>query len=86
MVAFRIGTEDADFLAKEFAPVFTPFDLVNVEAYTANAKLLIDNTASRPFNMAMYPPAKGDTAITGAIKQYISDVKAKDFPNEHESY
>ena len=69
MVAFRIGTEDADFLGKEFAPVFTPFDLVNVEAYTANAKLLIDNTASRPFNMAMYPPAKGDTSITAAIKQ-----------------
>ncbi len=69
MVAFRIGTEDADFLGKEFAPVFTPFDLVNVEAYTANAKLLIDNTASRPFNMAMFPPAKGSTAITDAIKQ-----------------
>lgn len=69
MVAFRIGTEDAEFLGKEFAPVFTPFDLVNVEAYTANAKLLIDNTASRPFNMAMFPPAKGDDAITGAIKQ-----------------
>lgn len=69
MVAFRIGTEDAEFLGKEFAPVFTPFDLVNVEAYTANAKILIDNTASRPFNMSMYPPAKGDTKLTAAIKQ-----------------
>lgn len=69
MTAFRIGTEDADFLAKEFAPVFTPFDLVNVEAYTANCKLLIDNTASRPFNMAMYPPARGEASLTAAIKQ-----------------
>ncbi len=69
MVAFRIGTEDADFLGKEFAPVFTPFDLVNVEAYTANAKLLIDNTASRPFNMAMSAPPKGDSRLTAAIKQ-----------------
>ena len=69
MVAFRIGTEDADFLAKEFAPVFTPFDLVNVEAYTANTKLLIDNTASRPFNMAMGPLQKPDTRLTAAIKQ-----------------
>lgn len=24
--------------------------------------------------------------ITGAVKQYISDVKSKDFPNEHEQY
>ncbi len=69
MVAFRIGTEDADFLSKEFAPVFTPFDLVNVEAYTANAKILIDNTASRPFNMSMPPLSKGDTKLTAAIKQ-----------------
>ncbi len=69
MVAFRIGTEDAEFLSKEFAPVFTPFDLVNVEAYTANAKILIDNTASRPFNMSMPPLSKGDTKLTAAIKQ-----------------
>jgi hypothetical protein len=69
MVAFRIGTEDAEFLGKEFAPVFTPFDLINVEAYTASAKLLIDNTGSRPFNMSMYAPPKGDTRLTSAIKQ-----------------
>lgn len=69
MIAFRVGPEDADFLGKEFAPVFTPFDLVNVEAYTANAKLLIDNTASRPFNMAMAPLRKPDTRLTAAIKQ-----------------
>ncbi len=69
MAAFRIGPEDAEFLAKEFAPVFTPLDLVNVEAYTANCKLLIDNTASRPFNMSMYPPAAGDPRFTSAIRQ-----------------
>ncbi len=51
MLAFRIGVEDAEFLAKEFAPVFSEYDLVNVEAFTCNVKLLIDNTASRPFNM-----------------------------------
>jgi 3-methyl-2-oxobutanoate hydroxymethyltransferase len=27
-----------------------------------------------------------DKLVTGAVKQYISDVKAKDFPNEHEQY
>ncbi len=69
MAAFRIGSEDAEFLGKEFAPVFTPFDLVNCEAYTANVKLLIDNTASRPFNLSMVPPAKGDPRLTAAITQ-----------------
>lgn len=47
----RIGVEDAEFLAKEFAPVLSEYDLVNIEALTFNVKLLIDNQASRPFNM-----------------------------------
>lgn len=51
MISFRIGVEDAEFLEKEFQPVFSLYDLVNVEAFTCNLKLLIDNTASRPFNM-----------------------------------
>lgn len=50
MFAFRVGSDDAEFLEKEFAPVFSAYDLVNVEAFTCNAKILIDNTASRPFN------------------------------------
>lgn len=52
MAVNRIGVEDAEFLAKEFSPVFTEYDLVNVEAFTFNMKLLIDNQASRPFNMS----------------------------------
>lgn len=69
MVSFRVGVDDAEFLEKEFKPVFSAFDLVNVEAYTANTKILIDNTASRPFNMAMYPPVKGSADFIDAIKQ-----------------
>ncbi len=69
MCAFRVGAEDSEFLGKEFAPVFTPFDLINCEAFTANTKLLIDNTASRPFNMNIPPPIKGDKKLVDAIKQ-----------------
>jgi hypothetical protein len=58
MAAFRIGVEDATFLAKEFSPVFSEYDLVNAEAFTCNVKLLIDNTASRPFNMQPVMPAR----------------------------
>jgi hypothetical protein len=69
MVAFRIGSEDATFLEKEYAPVFGALDLINVEAYTANVKLLIDNTASRPFNMSMAGMVKGDPKLVEAVKQ-----------------
>ncbi|MFH1078448.1 MAG: type IV secretion system DNA-binding domain-containing protein [Patescibacteria group bacterium] len=67
MFAFRIGPDDAEFLEKEFAPVFGQYDLINVEAFTCNAKILIDNTASAPFNMRPYrtmPPDDRELAKT----------------------
>jgi hypothetical protein len=69
LVSFRIGVEDADVLAKEFAPVFGAYDLVNVEQYTAYIKLLVDNTAAKPFNMLTYPPKEGNKELAAAIKE-----------------
>ena len=56
---FKIGSEDAEIMEKEFAPVFNKYDLINIEKYTAYVKLLIDNTASRPFSMASLWPIPG---------------------------
>ncbi len=70
MMAFRVGPDDSEFLEKEFAPVFSRFDLLNVEAFTCNAKVLIDNTASRPFNMKPYramPPA--DKELSAMVRE-----------------
>jgi len=69
IVSFRIGVEDAEILQKEFAPVFGAYDLVNVEQYTAYTKLLIDNTAAKPFNMTTYPPQPGNKELAAAIKE-----------------
>ncbi|OGH95191.1 MAG: hypothetical protein A2538_03400 [Candidatus Magasanikbacteria bacterium RIFOXYD2_FULL_41_14] len=69
IVSFRIGPEDADVLQKEFAPVFGAYDLINVEQYTGYIKLLIDNTAAKPFNMMTYPPEKGNPQLAAAIKE-----------------
>ena len=69
IVSFRIGVEDAEILQKEFAPVFSAYDLINVEQYTAYTKLLIDNTAAKPFNMMTYPPTPGNKELAEAIKE-----------------
>lgn len=69
VMAFRIGIEDAQILEKEFAPTFNAYDLVNVAKFTAYAKLLVDNTGSKPFNMHTYPPRKGNDKLAAAIKQ-----------------
>jgi len=54
-VAFRIGVEDSEFLAKEFAPVFNESDFLNCPKFTCFTKLLIDNANPPAFNMKTYP-------------------------------
>ncbi|MFA7314482.1 MAG: type IV secretion system DNA-binding domain-containing protein [Candidatus Magasanikbacteria bacterium] len=69
MAIFRIGPEDTDTLAKEMAPVFGPYDLMNVEKFTANTKIIINNEPTKPFNMSIYPPQDGNLKMAEAIKQ-----------------
>jgi len=59
MVAFKIGTEDAEFLVKEFSPVFNTYDLINIDKGTAYIKLLVDNSPTRPFSMKTIWPLLG---------------------------
>ncbi len=69
VAAFRIGPEDSELLAKEFSPVFGPYDLMNVEKFTANIKLLVDNEPTKPFNMSTYPPTRGNKELAEAIRE-----------------
>ncbi|MFA6426934.1 MAG: type IV secretion system DNA-binding domain-containing protein [Candidatus Magasanikbacteria bacterium] len=69
MCVFRIGPEDSEIFAKEFAPTFGAYDLMNVEKFTCNTKLLVDNEALKPFNMNVYPPERGNVQLGEAIKQ-----------------
>ncbi len=69
MISFKIGVEDAETMAKEFAPVFNEYDVINVEKYNAYIKLLVDNQASRPFNMQTIPPIPGNKELADKIKE-----------------
>jgi hypothetical protein len=72
MVTFRIGVEDAEAMAKEMAPTFNEFDLVNVERFNGFIKLMINGTASKPFNMATYAlpkPTDRQKEVAEAIRQ-----------------
>jgi hypothetical protein len=68
MVAFRVGPEDAEFLQKQFEPVFAATDLVNVDNYNCFARILVNNVLTKPFNMATYPPTKGNQEVANALK------------------
>ncbi len=67
MISFKIGSEDADFMVKEFAPVFNEYDLINVDKGFSCLKLLVDNSASRPFSL------KGIWPILGVKTPGIAD-------------
>lgn len=61
IVCFRVGAADAEFLAKEYEPVFTEEDLVNLTKYDIYLRLMIDGVASDPFSATTLPPVSGRT-------------------------
>ena len=56
MISFRVGSYDAEILEKEFAPVFTMEDIVNLGFVQIYLKLMIDGVASQPFSATTLPP------------------------------
>lgn len=69
LIAFRVGPSDAEFLEKEFLPIFNAHDLINIDKFHAYIKLLIDNKNSQPFSMAtLKPNFPEDPEIAEAIK------------------
>ena len=69
MCAFRVGPEDAEFLEKQFEPVFKAGDLVNVDNYNCFARTLINNELSKPYSMKTYPPTRGDQVAANYFKE-----------------
>lgn len=70
MIAFRVGAEDAEALAKEFDPPFTEGDLTSLANYDFYAKLMIDGRASDPFSATGLPPP----VITDSHQEKITRV------------
>ena len=56
MITFRVGATDAEVLEKQFAPVFTAEDIVNLGKYQIYLSLMIDGIGSRPFSATTLPP------------------------------
>jgi len=71
MMSYKIGAQDAEYMAKEFSPVFSESDLINLDKYKAVIKLSIDTQPSRAFSIIPTNPylEKGDSDVAEAIKQ-----------------
>jgi hypothetical protein len=68
MIVFRVGAYDAEVLEKEFSPVFTAEDIVNLGIFQIYLKLMIDGVASRPFSALTLPPIG---SATGSLDKVV---------------
>jgi hypothetical protein len=71
MMCYKIGASDAEYMAKEMAPVFSAQDLINVDTFKGVMKLAIDGQPSVPFSISVPLPwlEQGDKKVGEAIKQ-----------------
>ena len=56
LIAFRLGVDDAQILARWFEPDFSADDLMYLPNYKAVARLLVDGQALRPVEFVAPPP------------------------------
>ncbi len=69
IMCFRVGSEDADFLEKQFSPIFTKVDLVNIPNYNLYLKLLIDGYVSDAFNIRTFPPSEPNMELAQKVME-----------------
>lgn len=55
-ISFRVGAADAEYIEKEFAPVFLAEDIVNLGFAQIYLRLMIDGIGSQPFSAKTLPP------------------------------
>jgi len=67
LISFRIGAEDAKYLAQEFSPVFDETDLINLPNFHIYLKLMIDGVTSQPFSASTLPHVERNKSYKNKI-------------------
>jgi hypothetical protein len=69
MAVFRISSDDSEYLEKQFSPVFTAKDLMNIENYNAYVKMLSKGSPVKPFSVKISLPPRADKILLDKIKE-----------------
>jgi hypothetical protein len=68
---FKVGADDAEYFAKEYAPVLTEQDIIGIPNYKAYLKLNVNSVTSRPFSMdTIWDPSGANPKIREIVKKY----------------
>jgi hypothetical protein len=51
LISFRVGSLDAEYLERDFAPVFNRYDLMSLPNFNTYVSTLVDGQVSKPFSM-----------------------------------
>jgi len=69
--SFKVGAEDAEYLAKEYAPVLSEQDVIGISNYKAYIKLNVKNSTSRPFSLhTLWDTSKANEKVREIVKKY----------------
>lgn len=83
MITFRVGAADAEFLEKEFDPIFLMNDIVNLPKYHIYLKLMIDGVAGDAFSAMTLPPVETvsqqgqEEAVIAATRKHFASSRAE---------
>lgn len=70
IVAYRVGTNDVEALAKYFSPIFEADDLLRVPNFNSIVRTMIGGVPTQPFSMAGLPPlGSPNKQLSAALKQ-----------------
>ncbi len=69
MAVFRVGEEDGEFFAKQFAPTFSAPDFINIENRNAYIKILASGIPQKPFNIHTLDLAPRNLAQVEDLRQ-----------------
>lgn len=73
--SFKVGAEDAEYLAKEYAPLLSEQDILGISNYKLYLKLNINNTTSQPFSVNTIWDESGKNKKIGDTIREISRLK-----------
>jgi DNA helicase HerA-like ATPase len=62
VISFRVGVTDASYLQREFQPIFSESDLINVERFHVYMKTIVGNEPVPPFSADLTKDMKKEAA------------------------
>ena len=69
IASFRVSSEDAEYLEKQFSPVFSAKDLMNVDNLNCYIKMLSSGRPVKPFSLFVPFPPRGESEHIGRVKE-----------------